>query len=106
MVPVAEYMEKLKSRKAEVGEQIDRSRAANRYEAPPPATAETIQIVDEPLLNPGFSRPNVSNAPNPPTATSGLAPEGKTQAPESYTNRLLKAKLKVWEDREKEKGNS
>ena len=37
-----------------------------------------------------------------------MTPEKKEAAPESYTNRLLKAKQKVWEDREKEKekGNS
>ena len=36
VAPRVEYMEKLKSRKAEVGEQLDRSRAATRFEAPPP----------------------------------------------------------------------
>ena len=105
VIPVAEYMEKLKSRKAEVGEQIDRSRAANRYEAPPPAASEAIRYADEPLLNPDFARADPLKAPKPPTATSGLAPTPKEAQPESYTNRLLKAKQKVWEDREKDKGS-
>src|SRR5262249_55163902 len=42
-----DYMEKLRSRKAEVGEQIDRSRAATRFEAPPPVPGRPI---GEPLL--------------------------------------------------------
>ncbi len=32
----------------------------------------------------------------------GLAAEGPKPEAESYTNRLLKAKNKVWEDREKD----
>lgn len=98
-----EYMEKLRSRKAEVGEQIDRSRAATRFEAPPPTSASTPGV-DEPLLNPSAG-PSVSDAPRRPAPpTPGLAPSGsKPDQPESYTNRLLRAKQKVWEDREKEK---
>ncbi len=36
-------------------------------------------------------------------AKPGIAPEQKAPEPESYTNRLLKAKQKVWEERQKEK---
>ena len=103
VVPVAEYMEKLKSRKAEVGEQIDRSRAASRYEAPPPASSDVIRVIDEPLLNPDLANPERPKPAANPAPTTGLAPTPMAAAPESYTNRLLKAKQKVWEDREKEK---
>jgi hypothetical protein len=99
VAPATEYMEKLKSRKAEVGEQIDRSRAATRFEAPPVPTVP----LDEPLLD--VANQTLARAPERPANQPSLAPEGpKPPDPESYTNRLLKAKQKVWEEREKDKG--
>jgi hypothetical protein len=102
VVPATEYMEKLKSRKAEVGDQIDRSRAATRFEAPPPS--ESSPVAGEPLLDP-FAPPRSPDAQRKgPAGGPGLAPSGpKPDQPDSYTNRLLKAKQKVWEDREKDK---
>ncbi|MCA1686794.1 MAG: glutamine amidotransferase, partial [Planctomycetia bacterium] len=103
VAPAPEYMEKLRSRKAEVGEQIDRSRAATRFEAPPPS--DTSLPLNEPLFDP-YAPPS-AGPPQSRKATGdapGLAPTGpKADQPESYTNRLLRAKQKVWEDREKEK---
>jgi hypothetical protein len=97
VAPPVDYMEKLKSRKAEVGEQLDRSRAATRFEAPPPSETN---LPGEPLLQEDrpadVKRPSRSNPDAP-----GLAPEAKAAEPESYTNRLLRAKQKVWEEREK-----
>jgi uncharacterized membrane protein/Mg-chelatase subunit ChlD len=102
VAPRVEYMEKLKSRKAEVAEQIDRNIGATRFEAPP------IQIgtapLNEPLLegtDPTAATPRT--APTQPRP--GLAPEAPKPPveAESYTNRLLKAKQKVWEEREKDK---
>ena len=105
VVPSTEYMEKLRNRKAEVGEQIDRSRAATRFEAPPPA--EGSRPLGEPLLDQRSesTEPRRQRAPTSPT--SGLGAEGPKTAPEGYTNRLLKAKKKVWEERDNErnKGN-
>ena len=102
VAPSVEYMEKLKGRKAEVSEQIDRSRAATRFEAPPASSGPPI-VVDEPLLGgtPGGSHP--AERPRPQSQAPGMAPAGPQAEPESYTNRLLKAKQKVWEDRDKEK---
>jgi uncharacterized membrane protein len=99
VAPPVEYMEKLKGRKAEVAEQLDRSRAATRFEAPPPADPNIL--ANEPLL--GGNLP--PGAPKPSrTKPEGLGPEEKPPEPESYTNRLMRAKQKVWEDREKDKG--
>jgi uncharacterized membrane protein len=95
VAPPAEYMEKLRSRKAEVGEQLDRTRAATRFE-PMPGTA-----VAEPLLTGVTDEPK--EPPKPKPVGPGLAPDEKVPEPESYTNRLLRAKQKVWEDREKDK---
>ena len=94
-----DYMEKLRSRKAEVGEQIDRSRSATRFEAPPPSPDRPF---DATLVEGASGGINVETARGAVKATPGLAPEEKPPEPESYTNRLLKAKQKVWEEREKD----
>jgi uncharacterized membrane protein len=98
VAPPVEYMEKLRSRKAEVGEQLDRSRAATRFEPMPGTPAAPV---DEPLLTGTAGTPK--EPPKPQPAGPGLAPDEKKPEPESYTNRLLRAKQKVWEDREKDK---
>ena len=101
VVPVTEYMEKLRSRKAEVSEQLDRSRSAVRFEAPPPAAAGSRPL-NEPLLEGRAADAPPDTRPGP-TRAPGLAPAGpKPGQPESYTNRLLRAKQKVWEEREKD----
>jgi hypothetical protein len=99
VAPAPGYMEKLRSRKAEVGEQFDRTRASTRFEPttgpPPPA--------DEPLLT--GTPPEASTrelAGSKPPGPS-LGPEEKKAEPESYTDRLLKAKKKVWEERDRDK---
>ncbi len=97
VAPRVEYMEKLKSRKAEVGEQLDRSRAATRFEAPPVAAAP----LDEPWLE-GPAGPEAAKPEHKKPDQPGLAPETKAPEPESYTNRLLRAKQKVWEERDKD----
>lgn len=95
-----EYIEKLKSRKVEVNEQLERSRAATRFEAPPLPTP--TQPVDEPLL--GGTSPATPETPRSrPEPRPGLAPESKPKEPESYADRLIRAKRKVWEEREKDK---
>lgn len=100
VAPPVEYMEKLKSRKAEVGEQLDRSRAATRFEAPPPADTA---LPNEPLLQ-GDITSGVPRTPRTNPQGPGLGPDApKPPEPESYTNRLLKAKQKVWEERDKDK---
>jgi uncharacterized membrane protein/Mg-chelatase subunit ChlD len=102
VAPPTDYMEKLKGRKAEVADQIDRTRAATRFEAPP-LPEGAAPVVNEPLLTGGD--PSAADRPKPPPESRpGLGVEPKSAQPESYAERLLKAKQKVWEDREKEKG--
>jgi hypothetical protein len=98
VAPPAEYMEKLRSRKAEVGEQLDRSRAATRFEPMPTAPAP-----NEPLLTGDAPDAASREAAKARPAGPNLAPDEKKPEPESYTNRLLQAKKKVWEEREKDK---
>ncbi len=99
-----EYIEKLRSRKAEVDEQLQRSRTAARFEPPTVPTSP----VDEPLLGgpPDAARPSGPAGPKP--TKPGMTPEEKPKQPESYADRLLKAKQKVWEERQKDqdKGKS
>jgi Mg-chelatase subunit ChlD/uncharacterized membrane protein len=82
-----EFMQRLQSRKAEVTGQIDQLKAATRFE--PQETPVSLEVLEKPA------------APIPtgetPAAPS-LAEPAKPQA-ESYTERLLKAKKKVWEER-------
>lgn len=101
VAPPVEYMEKLKGRKAEVTEQIERTRAATRFE-PPDLLQPPAAPVDEPLLT-GMTAPDApAKTETPRQPKPGLATEKKAQ-PESYTDRLMKAKKKVWEEREKDK---
>lgn len=107
VAPRQEYMEKLRSRKAEVGEAIDRGRAATRFEAPPIPTTPPTAPLGEPLLeSEAAGRPR--QAPRPEASRPGLAPEAPKppEDEDNYTHRLLKAKRKVWEDRDKDKGSS
>ena len=80
-------------------EQLDRSRFASRFDTDaPPSGAPT----GEPLLG---SPPAAEVKPpvRPAAAGGGLAPDAAKPEEGSYTNRLLKAKQRVWEEREKEK---
>ncbi|MHC5542728.1 hypothetical protein ACYOEI_31270, partial [Singulisphaera rosea] len=58
---------------------------------------------DEPLLR-GTSSTEPKRPANTPPSGPSLGPDAaKASEPESYTNRLLKAKQKVWEERDKDK---
>jgi Mg-chelatase subunit ChlD len=92
MADVTVVMDRLQRRKAEVSEQLEQRRAATRFESSPQ------QPTGEPAADLGAAA-----APPPkPTQPQSLAPQAEKE-PESYTSRLLKAKQKVWEDRDKDK---
>jgi Mg-chelatase subunit ChlD len=78
-------IERLRSRKAEVGSQLEQLRAATRFEAPPGAAAEL----------PGSARP--APADKPSAAPAAPSPAGEPSKEESYTSRLLKAKKNAFE---------
>ena len=84
-----QYIERLKSRKAEVAGHLDQLRAATRFELPTETPAD-IKPLD------GSRRP----LPPPRTTESSLAPEKKEE--ETYTEHLLKAKKKAWEERKEQ----
>ncbi len=105
----SEYMDKLKSRKAEVDELLDRPRSAARTETASPLfpTEAPTGPIGEPLLE-GGELIDRARSVRPAVTPQALSIAAGSQEPEkqSYTNRLLKAKQKVWEDREKDKKGS
>jgi uncharacterized membrane protein len=98
----SDYMDKLRSRKAEVDEQLDRSRAAPRPEtAPLPfPDAPSSGSIGEPLLDGGEMQDRARAAQK--TQSPSLAVPSPETVKQSYTDRLLKAKQRVWEERDKE----
>lgn len=92
-----EFMERLKSSKASVDERIASTRASARYEptADPAAYEKAVEEASAPT---GPSEVK----PPPRPASGGLSPIADKE-PESYTERLLKAKRKVWEEKDKDK---
>jgi hypothetical protein len=86
-----EYMDRLRSKKAEVSGELEQKRAAARFEPTPDAPVDT-SVIEAEMAAP-------STQPKPPEAPKkGL---GAEQEEESYTSRLLKAKKRVWEDKDK-----
>jgi uncharacterized membrane protein/Mg-chelatase subunit ChlD len=84
-------LERLRSRKAAVVEQLDERRAAVRFEPPPEASAEQTGRSLEDVLKDAAGPPP---APGKPTLTS-------EQEQQSYTSRLLDAKKKAWKGQPK-----
>jgi uncharacterized membrane protein len=119
VAPREEYMEKLRGRKAEVATQIEKTRAAARLESLTPASTSTsapssAEAEKEPdaaslaagaaEIAGGETKPQTAPPARPaPKPTLGVEPKKPATPAESYTDRLLKAKQKVWEEREKDK---
>lgn len=88
-----QFLDRLKSRKAEVGETLEKTKASRRFETdetrptpPPPGAAEAPPAAPQP----------------PPPLPPSVAPEPQAEAGD-FASRLMKAKKKVWEEREKDK---
>ncbi len=88
-VAVPETMGRLRSRKREVQEQIKGRQAATRFEHPP----------ESPDAKDAVSHSASSETPPKPASPPAETPEA-AESP-SYTERLLKAKKQVWQDRKK-----
>ena len=84
-------MSRLRTRKQEVSEQIEGRRAATRFE--PEEEPETSPDV---AATKSVGAPQQSPKSPPPAETPDEADEP------SYTERLLKAKRQVWDDRDKD----
>jgi uncharacterized membrane protein len=89
-----QFMDRLKSRKEQISESLERSRGARRFEAgdAPVAAPAGADVVT----------PSAASAPVRPVPR--LRPETKPEEEAGdYASRLMKAKKKVWEQREQEK---
>jgi uncharacterized membrane protein len=86
------YLERLRSRKAQVADRLEQARAAARFE-PPSALPPDLQV--PPSLG------EVTAAPEPAEPAAPSLGQEEKKEDESYTERLLRAKKKVWKDREK-----
>ena len=84
-LPPPEFIARLRSRKAEVGEKLEHQRASARFEPSPDAPVDTA-VLDEQLAA-------VPRETTQAAGRSGLAPEKAEE--ESYTSRLLKVKKDV-----------
>jgi uncharacterized membrane protein len=87
----SEYLSRLRSRKKEVREEIEQRRAVARFEPTPEMLGDTSAIESELAGTPAAP-------PKPDRPASQMTPQAEA---ESYTDRLLKAKKKVWEERKK-----
>ncbi len=86
-----QYIERLRGKKAEVSGQIEQLRGAVRFEMPQAQKPADTTVLEE---------PSAPDKPSKPAEKTSIAEPQKTE-PESYTERLLQAKKKVWEDRDK-----
>ncbi len=89
--PVPETMSRLQSRKRELREQIESRRTAARFEGSADRVDDS-QAID--LAASTATSTSTKPRPQPPKAQPEESP-----VEESYTERLLKAKKRVWEDR-------
>jgi hypothetical protein len=90
-VQTPQFLDRLQSRREQVDESLHRASA--RFEAGDAPGTDVPPAVDQP----GPSQP-----PARPTTAPGVAPD-KPQTPEDFASRLMKAKKKVWEERDKGK---
>jgi uncharacterized membrane protein/Mg-chelatase subunit ChlD len=97
-----EYMEKLQSRSAAVREELARARAGARFEAPPgpeppPAEPPLGRRARAAAVAPSAPESSPRSDPSRPARPASKPIE--PAAASHYTDRLLKAKQKVWEER-------
>jgi uncharacterized membrane protein len=88
-----QFIDRLKSRKAQVSETLDQLRAGRRFES-----GERVVAAPEGAQDVARAAELVRR----PAAQPKIAPESQ-QEPADFASRLMKAKQKVWEEREKDK---
>jgi hypothetical protein len=86
-----ERLQRLRSRKAAIAEQLDERRAAARFEPQPDreAAAQPLEDVVQAMTAPAAG----------PAPRAEATPPQPAEDKESYTSRLLEAKKKAWKDK-------
>ncbi|HEY1860882.1 MAG TPA: VWA domain-containing protein, partial [Gemmataceae bacterium] len=92
-----EFFDRLKSRKAQVSETLGKAKATKRFEGGDAPLSAPLGATDEP---PRMVRPLPPAGQGP-----GFAPEAEKQDAGDFGSRLLRAKNRVWDDKNKDKGN-
>jgi uncharacterized membrane protein len=87
-----QYFDRLKSRKAAVGELLQQARAARRFEGG-----------DVPVAAPPPGADVATAAPRPAGPRPAISPDKPKEEAADYASRLLKAKKRVWQEREEDK---
>jgi hypothetical protein len=95
IVQAPEFIDRLQSRKAKVSEALEQLRAARRFDGGERVVAAPGGA-DE-LAGAGVGAPSTR-----PAAPPRIAPE-KQEEPVDYASRLMKAKQRVWQEREPNK---
>src|SRR5439155_25028205 len=90
-----QYLDRLKSRKAQVSETLGEGKAARRFEGGDAPVSAPLGATDEP---PPTDRPLT-----PPRERPGFAPESEKQEEGDYGSRLLRAKKRVWREQDKDR---
>jgi Mg-chelatase subunit ChlD len=97
--PPVEYLDRLRSRKAEVTQSLDQRRAAVRFDALSESDVnlgeKSEALVPQKILSQESTAASSAKISQPLVQ---LAPESDS-TDDNYTSRLLKAKKKVWKDR-------
>lgn len=87
----AQYFERLRSRKEQVGQTIDQARGARRFDG-----TEISSTAPPPGVHEGATGDSPRPAPRPADETK-IAPK-KEQEADDYASRLLRAKKRVWKE--------
>jgi len=98
VVPEALFLERLRTRKAQIAESLQLSRAAKRFETPETSAPSAAPPGADELL-----AQSPSKLPPRPSPQPRLEPKPEEEAAD-YTSRLLKAKKKVWQERDRNDG--
>jgi uncharacterized membrane protein len=88
-------LDRLKTRKEQVGESIEREKAARRFEGEAPAGAAPPVAGTGPL-------PSGPKPPPRPTQGPSVGPEAQGETAADYASRLLRAKKRAMQDRDKD----
>lgn len=92
LAPAQITIERLRTRKQEIGQQIDSRASRSRFvaESPPEAAPSTVAVPPAPP----------ANMPDPPPSAPVSDAANDPAGPESFSERLLRAKQQVWRDRD------
>jgi hypothetical protein len=90
-----QFLDRLQSRKAQVGETLEKGKATRRFEPGEAPAAAPPVVSDVPIVPP---RPA-----SRPAALPKVGPEGE-QEPADFASRLMRAKRRAMEERDKDKG--